>query len=621
MGRAERGGHKAGMSVDRNRIRNFCIVAHIDHGKSTLADRILERTGAVPTGRMREQVLDDMDLERERGITIKAHAVTLDYESRDGTRYRLNLIDTPGHVDFSYEVSRSLAACEGAVLLVDATQGVEAQTVSNLYMAIENDLEILAAINKIDMDAARPDEVRLEVAELMGGSPDEVLAVSARNGAGVEELLERLIQVVPPPPATQDAPLRALIFDSQFDTFRGVVAHVRVVDGRLRAGSRVRFMATDKVHEVQEVGTFRLRLDPCEELLAGDVGYVIAGIKDVGDAQVGDTIAPAAAEGLEALPGYAPMKPMVYSGLFPVSSDDYEDLKDALGKLRLNDAALSYEPETSVALGFGFRCGFLGPLHLEIVQERLQREYNLAIIATLPNVRYRVWPRGHTEHQIVDNPSHMPNVGDYDRIQEPFVTLHLMVPPDSIGPVMKLVLDRRGVQRNMQHFDERRMRLEYLAPLGEILFGFFDRLKTVTRGYGTMDYEFHGYLDSDMVKLEVLLNGETVDALSLIVHQEKAYEWGRRLVDRLKDLIPRQLFKIAIQAAVGGRIVARSTVSPLRKDVTAKCYGGDVTRKRKLLEKQKEGKKRLKQIGSVHVPQEAFLALLRATDEDQTPRR
>ncbi len=609
------------MGLERSHIRNFCIIAHIDHGKSTLADRILERTHAVPIGRMRDQVLDDMDLERERGITIKAHAIALDYRGRDGQAYRLNLIDTPGHVDFSYEVSRSLAACEGAVLLVDATQGVEAQTVSNLYMAIENNLEVIPVLNKIDVDTARPDEVRIEVANLMGGPPDEVLAVSARNGTGVDDLLEAIVAHVPPPPANSARPLRALIFDSQFDTYRGVVAHVRLVDGSLRAGDRIRFLATGKSFEVQEVGLFRLKLDPIERLEAGDVGYVIAGIKEVGDARVGDTLAAADTEGLEPLPGYLPLKPMVYSGLFPVSSDDYEDLKDALAKLRLNDAALSYEPETSVALGFGFRCGYLGPLHLEIVQERLQREYGLSIIATLPNVRYRVWPKGATTHEIVDNPSKMPDVGECDRVEEPLVRLHLMVPPDSVGQVMRLVLDRRGVQQNMQHFDERRMRLEYLAPLGEILFGFFDRLKTVTRGYGTMDYEFHGYAESNMVKLEVLLNGEKVDALSLVVHADKSYEWGRKLVDRLADLIPRQLFKVAIQAAVGGRIVARSTVNPLRKDVLAKCYGGDVTRKRKLLEKQKEGKKRMRQIGTVHVPQEAFLALLRATDEEQGARR
>jgi GTP-binding protein LepA len=609
------------MAIDRSHIRNFCIIAHIDHGKSTLADRILERTHAVPTGRMREQVLDDMDLERERGITIKAHAIALDYRGRDGHDYRLNLIDTPGHVDFSYEVSRSLAACEGAVLLVDATQGVEAQTVSNLYMAIENNLEVIPVLNKIDVDFARPEDVRLEVAGLMGGPPEEVLAVSARTGQGVDDLLEAIVRLVPPPQPNSERPLRALIFDSQFDTYRGVVGHVRVVDGRLRPGERIRFMSTGKTYEVQEVGLFRLKLVPTESLEAGDVGYVIAGIKDVGDAPVGDTITLAPGEGIEPLAGYSPMKPMVYSGVFPVASDDYEDLKDALSKLRLNDAALSYEPETSVALGFGFRCGFLGPLHLEIVQERLQREYNLAIIATLPNVRYRVWRRGSETHEIVDNPSKMPDIGDCERVEEPFVRLHLMVPPDSIGQVMRLVLDRRGVQQNLQHFDERRMRLEYLAPLGEILYGFFDRLKTVTRGYGTMDYEFHGYVESDMVKLEILLNGEKVDALSLVVHSEKAYEWGRRLVDRLQDLIPRQLFKIAIQAAVGGRIVARSTVNPLRKDVLAKCYGGDVTRKRKLLDKQKEGKKRMKQIGTVHVPQEAFLALLRATDEEQGGRR
>ncbi len=604
------------MSTARERIRNFCIIAHVDHGKSTLADRILEQSGAIPKTKMREQVLDDMDLERERGITIKAHAITFDYASADGQRYRLNLIDTPGHVDFSYEVSRSLAACEGAILLVDATQGVEAQTVSNLYMAIENDLEVIAVVNKIDMATARTLDVCAEVGDLLGCPLDEVLPVSAKTGEGVGRVLEFLIEKIPPPPDTADLPARALIFDSQFDIFRGVVAHVRVKDGSIKPGDRIRFLATQKLHEVQEVGVFRLKHEPVRQLSAGDVGYIIAGVKDVADAQVGDTIATASAPDIEPLPGYAPLKSMVYSGLFPVSSDDYEDLKDALGKFKLNDAALSYEPVTSVALGFGFHCGFLGPLHLEVVQERMQREYNLPIIATTPNVSYRVRLKDHDEYVVVDNPANMPDVGAYDAVEEPFVRLYLMIPPESVGPVMKLVLDRRGVQRNMEHIDDRRMRLEYLAPLGEILYGFFDRLKTVTRGYGTMDYEFHGYLPSDMVRVDVLLNAEKVDALSMVVHEEKAYGWGRTLVDRLKDLIPRQMFKIAIQAAIGGRVIARSTVNALRKDVTAKCYGGDITRKRKLLEKQKEGKKRMKQIGTVHVPQEAFLALLRSSDDE-----
>ena len=609
------------MTLPRDRIRNFCIIAHVDHGKSTLADRILEQTGAVPALKMREQILDDMDLERERGITIKARAITFDYNAPTGERYRLNLIDTPGHVDFSYEVSRSLAACEGAILLVDASQGVEAQTVSNLYMAIESDLEVIAVLNKIDMPTARTEDVRVEVAELLGCPLDEVLAVSAKTGEGVADLLQFLVEKIPAPAERSNEPLRALIFDSQFDTYRGVVAHVRVMDGHLRAGSRVKFLATQKTHEVQEVGVFRLRMEPCSELRAGDVGYVMAGVKEVGDAQVGDTVADAAALGTLALPGYAAMKPMVYSGMFPVSSEDYEDLKDALSKLKLNDGALTYEPVTSIALGFGFHCGFLGPLHLEIVQERLQREYALTIIATTPNVSYRVMPKGGSEFELVDNPAKMPDVGEYEKVEEPFVRLHLVVPPESVGPVMKLVLDRRGVQSNMEHVDERRMRLEYLAPLGEILYGFFDRLKTVTRGYGTMDYEFHGFIESQMTRVDVMLNSEKVDALSMVVHEEKAYAWGRKLVDRLRELIPRQMFKIAIQAAIGGRVIARSTVSALRKDVTAKCYGGDITRKRKLLEKQKEGKRRMKQIGTVHVPQEAFLALLRSSDEEQGGKR
>ena len=609
------------MSRKTKYTRNFCIVAHIDHGKSTLADRILEQTGAVPAAKMRAQILDDMDLERERGITIKAHAITLEHRARDGETYQLNLIDTPGHVDFSYEVSRSLAACEAAILLVDATQGVEAQTVANVYMAIENDLEILPVLNKIDMDTARPDDVRQEVVDLLGCRPEEVLAVSAKDGTGVADLIEEIIRRVPPPEERTDRLLRCLIFDSQFDAYRGVVAHVRVMDGVLHPGDRVRFLSTGKEYETQEVGVFQLKLTPRKVLSAGDVGYIIAGVKNVGDARVGDTIAAAAGDGIVPLTGYAPMKPMVYSGLFPVASEDYVNLKDALAKLRLNDAALSYEPETSTALGFGFRCGFLGPLHLEVVQERLQREYGLTIIATMPNVSYRVRMKAGGEYQTIDNPSHVPDAGSFEQIEEPYVRLYLVAPPSSIGAVMKLVTERRGIHRNMEHVDAGRMRLEYLAPLGEILFGFFDRLKTVTRGYGTMDYEFHGFLPSQMVKLEVLLNGEAVDALSIVVHEEKAYEWGRRLVDRLKDLIPRQMFKIAIQAAIGGRVIARSTVSALRKDVTAKCYGGDVTRKRKLLEKQKKGKKRMKQIGTVNVPQEAFLALLRATEEEDSAKR
>jgi GTP-binding protein LepA len=610
------------MSLKREFIRNFCIVAHIDHGKSTLADRILEITGAMPGGRKRDQILDDMDLERERGITIKAHAITLDYKSDDGNTYTFNLIDTPGHVDFSYEVSRSLAACEGVVLLVDATQGVEAQTVSNLYMALENDLEIVPALNKIDVDSARPEEVAEEVSNLTGALPDEIFAVSAKDGRGVKELLEAIVKLVPPPPeANATLHSRAMIFDSQFDTYRGVVPHVRVVDGSFKRGDRIQFLATRKNYEIIEVGYFKLKMEPCKELIAGDVGYIIAAIKDVADAAVGDTIVARPAEGIEPLPGYEIMKPMVYSGMFPVSSEDYEDLKDALAKLRLNDAAVRYEPETSVALGFGFRCGFLGPLHLEIVQERLQREYDLSIIATLPNVPYRVQLKEDSEMILVDNPAAMPEVGQFYRIEEPFVVLHLMVPPESVGLVMRLVLERRGIQRNMEHIDERRMRLEYLAPLGEILYGFFDRLKTVTRGYGTMDYEFQGYVESKMVKIDVLLNGEKVDALSLIVHEDKAYSWGRRLTDRLKELIPKQMFKIAIQAAIGSKVIARSTINALRKDVTAKCYGGDISRKRKLLEKQKEGKKKMKQIGTVHVPQEAFLALLRADDDSSKTRK
>lgn len=600
--------------MSRHDIRNFCIIAHIDHGKSTLADRFLEVCRTIPEKSMKEQVLDNMDLERERGITIKSHAVAMDYTSRAGRNYRFHLIDTPGHVDFSYEVSRSLRACEGALLLVDASQGVEAQTVSNLHMALEAGLTIIPVINKIDMPAARVEEVREQIHSLIGSSDDEILLASARNGIGVEEILEAVVERVPPPSGDSGAPLRALIFDSVFNKYRGVVAYVRLVDGTVRRGDQIRMLSTGRVYEVDEVGRFRLVMVPAESLQAGDVGYILGGMKQVSDAKVGDTVADAEAETTEALEGFKPLKPMVFSGLFPVDTEDYIDLKDALAKLALNDAALTFEPETSAALGFGFRCGFLGPLHIEIVQERLKREYGLDIIATIPNVQLIVTLEdGDTRR--VDSPSELPDPSHIAVMAEPFIEARIMTPPDYVGNVMKLVQERRGEFQGMEYLDAGRTQLTYLMPLSEIIYDFYDRLKSGSRGYATLDYEFFDYVESDLVKLNVMLNGESVDALSLIVHREKAYERGRDLVDRLKNLIPRQMFVIAIQAAIGSRIVARSTVSAMRKDVTAKCYGGDISRKRKLLEKQREGKRKMKQIGSVHVPQEAFLALLRTQEE------
>jgi GTP-binding protein LepA len=598
--------------TDRALVRNFCIIAHIDHGKSTLADRFLDTTGTLTKKEMREQVLDDMDLERERGITIKAHAITMYYRADDGRTYRMNLIDTPGHVDFSYEVSRSLAACEGALLLIDASQGVEAQTLSNLYMALDHNLSILTALNKIDLPNARVDEVRAQVQGLLGQKAEEVLLVSAREGQGVRELLEAVVREIPPPQGSPDAPLRALIFDSSFDPFRGVLAYVRVMDGTVRTGEKIRLMSTGKEYDVLEVGIFQLKMVPVEALQAGDVGYIVAGIKIVADAKVGDTVAHAGTD-VEPLPGYKPMQPMVYSGLFPVDTDDYLKLKEALAKFQLNDAALVYEPETSLALGFGFRAGFLGPLHLEIVAERLRREYDLSLIATSPTVPYIVFQTDGTRLEV-DSPAQLPDTSLIERIQEPLVLATMITPTDYVGNVMKLAQEKRGDFQEIHYLDATRAKLTYLIPLGELIFDFYDRLKSCSRGYATLDYEFYEYLDSRLAKLDVLLNGEKVDALSIIVHEEKAYEQGRDLVDRLRELIPRQLFKIAIQASVGSRVIARSTISPLRKDVLAKCYGGDVSRKRKLLEKQREGKKKMKQIGSVQIPQEAFLALLKTTE-------
>ncbi len=596
--------------IPPERTRNFCIIAHIDHGKSTLADRLLELTGTLTKKEMKEQVLDAMDLEREKGITIKSHPIAMEYEADDGQTYALNLIDTPGHVDFTYEVSRSLAACEGAVLLVDASQGVEAQTLSNFYLALENGLTIVPALNKIDMPAARPVEVGLQLSHLTGVEPQDIPAVSAKEGTGVRELLETVIRLVPAPRAARLEPLKALIFDSQFDQFLGVVVYVRVVEGRVKAGDTIQFVSTGKKFEVGEVGQFRLRRVPVDEIEAGQVGYIIAGVREVVDARVGDTVASGAALSPEALPGYREVKPMVFSGLYPIDSNQYEDLKEALSKLRLNDAALLYEPETSIALGFGFRCGFLGLLHMEIVQERLRREYGVDLIATVPSVEYRVLLTN-GDVVAVDNPASLPNPTLVELIEEPYVRAHVLVPNDYVGNIMKLCQEKRGQYLKMEYVEEGRARLEYRLPLAEIVIDFYDRLKSISRGYASLDYEYDGYEQADLVKLDLLLNSEPVDALSCIVHRDRAYEWGRELTTRLKTLIPRQMFMIAIQASIGGKVIARETISALRKNVTAKCYGGDISRKRKLLEKQKEGKRRMKQIGTVEVPQEAFLAVLK----------
>jgi len=591
------------------RIRNFCIIAHIDHGKSTLADRLLEITHTLTPQQMKAQVLDDMDLEREKGITIKSHAIAMEYPARDGHTYELNLIDTPGHVDFTYEVSRSLAACEGAILVVDASQGVEAQTLSNYFLARDQKLAIVGAINKIDLPAARADDVALEIEHVTGVPAEHVCRISAKTGAGVPELLERVIADVPPPAGNPDAPLRALIFDSKFDQYRGVVCLIRMVDGEVKAGDHIRFLSSGIEHEVTEVGTLRLKLEARPALHAGQVGYVVAGIKSVSDARVGDTLASAAGVA-QPVPGFRETQSMVFSGLYSIDAEQYEPLKEALGRLRLNDAALVYEPETSVALGFGFRCGFLGLLHLEIVQERLRREFQIDLIATTPSVEYHVL-RTDGELMKVDNPSQMPPVQNIEEIEEPVVLAHVVTPTDYLGNVMKLCQERRGAFVDMVHLEEKRVRVAYKLPLGEIVLDFYDRLKSLSRGYASLDYEFNGFQAADVVKLDILLNGDVVDALSAIVHRDKAYPYGSSLCAKLKELIPRQMYAVAIQAAIGGKIIARETQGAMRKNVLAKCYGGDITRKRKLLEKQKEGKRRMKQIGTVEVPQEAFLAVLK----------
>jgi GTP-binding protein LepA len=592
--------------MDQDRIRNFSIIAHIDHGKSTLADRILEVTETVTGREMREQLLDSMDLERERGITIKAQAVRVQWKG-----YELNLIDTPGHVDFTYEVSRSLQACEGAVLVVDAAQGIEAQTVANAYLAIENDLELLPVANKIDLPQADPDEAAREVAELVGDTPDHVLRVSAKTGEGVERVLDAIVERIPPPAGAAAGPPRALVFDSSYDQYRGVVAFVRVVDGSFRAREPLRAMALGTTFEAEEVGFFSPTMQPAESLGAGEVGYVITGLKDVAKLRVGETLTSQANAAAEPLPGYRDVKPMVFAGLFPTDSDDYPELRDALEKLRLNDASLSYEPETSQALGFGFRCGFLGLLHMEIVRERLEREFDLDLLVTAPSVAYRVeTPGGETFE--VHNPAEMPR--EVERVEEPYVQASIIVPKDGVGQVMELCTERRGRFDHLEYLSPERVLLVYELPLGEIVFDFYDQLKSRTRGYASFDYDLAGFREGDLVRLDVLVGGEPVDALSLVVHRDGAYGRGRALVDRLREEIPRQMFDVPVQAAIGARVIARETIKAKRKDVLAKCYGGDVTRKRKLLERQKAGKKRMKQVGAVEVPQEAFLAVLNLDD-------
>jgi GTP-binding protein LepA len=597
-------------TVNQARVRNFCIIAHIDHGKSTLADRLLEFTNSISQRDMQDQVLDTMDLERERGITIKLQAVRMTYPARDGQTYELNLIDTPGHVDFAYEVSRSLAACEGAILVVDAAQGIEAQTLANLYQAVEAGLTLVPVVNKIDLDAAQPEMVAEEIADVTGIPRDQVIFASAKQGIGTQDILEAVIARVPPPRGDPAAPLRALIFDSHYDTYRGVITYVRVVDGEIIPRAKIRMMNTGKVHEVDEVGWFAPGPRPADKLTAGEVGYVTAAIKNVIDARVGDTITTAEAGAASALPGYRQVKPMVFAGLFPTDSERFGDLKEALEKLQLNDGALSFEPENSAALGFGFRCGFLGLLHLEIVQERLEREFELDLITTAPTVEYRVALKkgGVTE---VDNPALMPDPTMIESIAEPFVKLSIIVPSNFVGPMMELCQERRGVYKHLEHRPGDRVVIEYEMPLGEIIHDFYDQLKSRSKGYASMDYEMIGFREGDLVKLDVLVAGEPVDALSLIVHRSKAQIQGRKLVEKLKTIIPRQMFIVPLQAAIGGKVVARETIPAMRKDVLAKCYGGDITRKRKLLEKQKEGKKRMKRVGSIEIPQEAFMAVLK----------
>jgi GTP-binding protein LepA len=601
---------------DLSKIRNFCIIAHIDHGKSTLADRLLERTGTITEREMKEQTLDDMDLERERGITIKSHAVRMTHTT-DGTDYTLNLIDTPGHVDFTYEVSRALKACEGAILLVDAAQGIEAQTISNLWLALEQDLEIIPVINKVDLPVARPDEVAQSLEDLIGEPAEDILQISAKTGEGVDEMLDMLIDRIPAPSGNPDAPLRALIFDSIYDSYRGSVVYARLFDGTLKKGDTMKFMSNQKEYDAEELGILRMGRQKVDTLTAGDVGYVIGSVKDIQDTRVGDTITLAHNPAEEPIPGFEEVKPMVFSGIYPTDTDDFEELRGALEKLQLNDASLTYEPESSSALGFGFRVGFLGLLHMEIIQERLEREFDLDLITTVPNVEYRVELEDNEdgEYVEVDTPEEMPHYGDIKAVYEPYVSADIITPDDYIGNVIQLCEDRRGIYGSQEWLDTQTVKINYELPLADIVFDFYDNLKSVSRGYASFDYEFTDYRESDLVKLSILINEEPAEPLSTIVHRDKAYEVGRKLCKKLKDVIPRQLFEVPVQASIGRRIVARETIKAQRKDVTAKCYGGDVSRKKKLLEEQKEGKKRMKQMGEIDVPQEAFLAIL-DMDED-----
>ncbi len=598
-------------------IRNFCIIAHIDHGKSTLADRLLERTGAITERQMQAQILDDMDLERERGITIKSHAIKMDYERPDGEKIIFNLIDTPGHVDFAYEVSRALKACEGALLVVDAAQGVEAQTISTLYQAIDQELEIVPVLNKIDLPGADTEGVGQQIVDLTGCNHDEILHVSGKTGEGIDELLEAIVEQIPAPGGDKNKPLRALIFDSVFNTYRGSIVYVRLIDGTLKKGDGIRFIATRKEYEAEEIGYLRLEKQQTEALEAGEVGYVIGSVKSLEDARVGDTLTTIKNPSENPIPGYKEPQPMVFSGIYPTNADDFENLRSALEKLQLNDASLSYQPETSKALGFGFRAGFLGLLHMEIVQERLDREFNIDIITTVPNVEYKVHTSFHGDEEtvIVDNPNAMPDHGKVDVVYEPYIKASIITPAEYIGPVMKLCEQRRGIYVNQLHMQSQRVEITYELPMAEVVFDFYDRLKSGTRGYASLDYELLDYREGDLVRLDILLNGEPVDALSSIVHRDNAYELGRKLCKKLKELIPQHQFQVPVQASIGSQVIARETVRAIRKDVTAKCYGGDVSRKRKLLEKQKEGKKRMKQVGTVDVPQEAFLAVLSMNDD------
>jgi len=604
---------------DPSLIRNFCIIAHIDHGKSTLADRFLEKARVVDERKMQDQMLDNMDIERERGITIKSQAVALDYTAKDGRTYMLNLVDTPGHVDFSYEVSRAISACEGAILLIDATQGVEAQTLSNMYMAVEHNLEIIPVINKIDMPAANPDEVKRQIETELGLDPNDALLVSARFGTGVDELFEAIVQRIPAPTGRNDEPLRALIFDSHYDAYRGVVVHVRLFSGSIKPGQKIRLMNGGTNHDVEETGKFRISLQPSEGLYAGEVGYIIAGIKTISDVRVGDTITDPENPAAEALPGFRAVKPVVFSSIYPMDAADYDDFREALEKLKLNDAALLYEKDNSVALGFGFRCGFLGLLHLEVVQERLEREFNQTIIMTAPSVRYELtFTTG--EKKFIDNPSEYPDPSRIQSAEEPYIDAHIITPTAFIGNLMTLCLDKRGEQKAYNQLDERRVELVYTMPLAEVLFDFYDKLKSTSRGYASFDYEVVGYRPTQLVKLDILINEKPVDALSQLVFEPEAYDRARKVCERLQGAIPRQQFKIPIQGAIGSKVIARETINPVRKDVLAKCYGGDISRKRKLLEKQKEGKKRMKMVGDVELPQEAFLAVLKENEDGDDKR-